>query len=52
MSVVNQMLRDLDRRQAGEERAVYTQHLRPVDANRRKPLVTIGIVILIAIAAI
>ena len=52
MSVVNQMLRDLDRRQAGEESAVYTQHLRPVDADRRKPLITIGIVILIAIAAI
>ncbi len=48
MSVVNQMLRDLDRRQAGEENAVYTQHLRPVDARRRAPLLLIGAAFLIA----
>ena len=48
MSVVNQMLRDLDRRQAGEETAVYTQHLRPIDAPRRLPLLLIGTTFLIA----
>lgn len=48
MSVVNQMLRDLDRRQAGEETAVYTQHLRPIDVRSRKPLLLIGAAFLIA----
>ena len=50
MSVVNQMLRDLDRRQAGEDHRVFGQQLRPVDERRRGlwTAIAIGIVVLTA----
>ena len=34
MSVVNEMLRELDRRQAGDERRIFGQHVRPPSGHR------------------
>lgn len=50
MSVVNQMLRDLDRRQAGEQ-ALYAHHVQPPATSRRGLLIACAVVFLLALAA-
>jgi len=50
MSVVNEMLRDLDRRQASDATAVYTQHLRTTGNGRRNMVLIIVATFLVAIA--
>ena len=50
MSVVNRMLRDLDRRQGGEGKAVYSQHLRPVDgASAQRTALVAALVLVIVV---
>lgn len=49
MSVVNQMLRDLDRREAGEQ-PLYTQHIAAPTASPRKALMLITLAFTLALA--
>src|SRR5262245_28160529 len=48
MSVVNQMLRDLDRRQASDERKIYGQHLRSTVGRNRGRWLLVGVGVLVA----
>lgn len=53
MSVVNQMLRDLDRRRGSENAAVYGQHLQTASGGSwRKAMIVIGLFILLALIAL
>lgn len=55
MSVLNDMLRDLDRRGAGDDLRVFAQHVRPVDGRRagfwRPVALVAGALVAIAVAA-
>ena len=50
MSVVNQMLRDLDRRQAGEQ-ALYAQHVQPPASTRRGLWLACALAFMLVLAA-
>lgn len=51
MSVVNQMLRDLDRRQAGDDRKVFAQQLRQIDERRRRPWIAFALGAVVVLGA-